>query len=317
MIFSSSLVYSDALSVSRIAGKDRYATDVLVNQFIFKEGKDSAVLTSGSNFKSALNGSYMASTLYLPFFITPENKLNPEVLKQMQALGVKNIYLLGTSLEKELLAKGFKVRKVTPESLDLELWRKDFNAPLKNYFPGDIGRCIFVNDEKFPDLLSMIPFAARGYHQYHTMIAPLELSERDYDKYGNELYDSFSLIGGYNSIPKRYFTEYHTGKMAPLNRIAGRDRYETAVKIAKANDLAFKKKLSKTVVLVNGENYPDALSSGIVAMYYNAPVLLTQKDSLNESTKKYLKDKGIEKVVLIGGENSVGEKVVKELRESF
>ena len=52
-------------------------------------------------------------------------------------------------------------------------------------------------------------------------------------------------------------------------------------------------------------------------MYYNAPVLLTQKDALNESTKKYLKDNGIEKVVVIGGENSVGEKVVKELRESF
>ncbi|MSB11247.1 leucine-rich repeat protein [Finegoldia sp. BIOML-A1] len=97
-------------------------------------------------------------------------------------------------------------------------------------------------------------------------------------------------------------------------RIAGHDRFETAVKLGeqvRANSTN-----KKEIILVNGFNNIDALTAGSLASKLNIPVLLTENDQLNETTEKAIKDWGIEKVTIIGGKTQVSEKIEEKLQNS-
>ena len=95
-------------------------------------------------------------------------------------------------------------------------------------------------------------------------------------------------------------------------RISGADRFETAVKLGeqvRANSTN-----KKEIILVNGFNNIDALTAGSLASKLNIPILLTQSDQLNETTKKAIKEWGIEKVTIIGGKTQVSETIKETLQ---
>lgn len=89
-------------------------------------------------------------------------------------------------------------------------------------------------------------------------------------------------------------------------RIAGANRYETSEKIAEE----FGK--SDVVVLASGTNFADALAAAPLAKKMNAPIVLVKKDSLSENAKKLVKD--AKKVYVIGGENTISNKLVDEIK---
>jgi hypothetical protein len=72
-----------------------------------------------------------------------------------------------------------------------------------------------------------------------------------------------------------------------IDRVAGADRYSTAVAIANAVDPA-----ASQVLVASGTNYPDALSAGAAAGAYNGMVVvLTNGTSMPASTEAYLENK--------------------------
>ncbi|MFL6116635.1 MAG: cell wall-binding repeat-containing protein [Catenulispora sp.] len=72
-----------------------------------------------------------------------------------------------------------------------------------------------------------------------------------------------------------------------VDRIAGDDRYETAVSIAKTIDQA-----AADVLVATGTNYPDALSAGAAAgAYPHMVVVLTDGNAMPASTDAYLQGK--------------------------
>jgi putative cell wall-binding protein len=95
-------------------------------------------------------------------------------------------------------------------------------------------------------------------------------------------------------------------------RIAGEDRYATAVAIALHG-----RSSAPTVFLASGNdsNYPDALiASGIAGIEGNAPVLLTEHGSLPASVRTALTALGTQKVVIVGGSSAVSLAVEAGLR---
>ena len=97
-------------------------------------------------------------------------------------------------------------------------------------------------------------------------------------------------------------------------RIAGVDRFETAVKLGE--QIRANSTNKKEIILVNGFNNIDALTAGSLASKLNIPILLTQSDQLNETTEKAIKDWGIEKVTIIGGKTQVSEAIEEKLQNS-
>ncbi len=94
-----------------------------------------------------------------------------------------------------------------------------------------------------------------------------------------------------------------------INRIAGYDRYQTAVAISQSGwpDGA------ATAILAYGENFPDALSAGPLAHKYNSPILLTGSYTLNEDTAQELKRLKVKKVFIVGGTAVVSKAIETQL----
>ncbi|WP_344659482.1 cell wall-binding repeat-containing protein [Catenulispora subtropica] len=86
-----------------------------------------------------------------------------------------------------------------------------------------------------------------------------------------------------------------------VNRISGKDRYETAVNIAKTAEPN-----ATDVLVATGANYPDALSAGAAAGAYSGMVVvLTDGDKMPAVTDQYLQGKAVDHqlryVAAIGG----------------
>ncbi|WP_163249267.1 cell wall-binding repeat-containing protein [Clostridium niameyense] len=95
-----------------------------------------------------------------------------------------------------------------------------------------------------------------------------------------------------------------------VDRFDGANRYETAAKVAKSNWEAGK---TENVILVSGQGYADALSASLLAQKLNAPVLLTEKDTLNQDTKNTLDYLGAKHVYILGSEGVVSNNIKTSL----
>lgn len=94
------------------------------------------------------------------------------------------------------------------------------------------------------------------------------------------------------------------------SKIAGGDRYKTAVEISKNYSSS-----SKHAVIVNGQKgIVDALTATPYASLKNAPILMTQSNKLNADTKAELTRRGIKTVDIVGGVNSVNDSVKSEIQ---
>lgn len=115
-------------------------------------------------------------------------------------------------------------------------------------------------------------------------------------------------LNGVNTVAKGHFT-----------RLEGADRYATAVEVSVEK---FDPKDADTVVIVGGEALMDGLSAVPLAAAKNAPILLSHpKSGLNDATlneiSRACRDLNRKTVYVVGGENSVPEKAVKQLEDKF
>lgn len=100
-------------------------------------------------------------------------------------------------------------------------------------------------------------------------------------------------------------------------RLSGKTRVDTAVAIANyLVDEGFA--TGKDAVIVNGYDFPDALSIAPYAAREGLPILLTHQDELTEATEEALSGLGEEKIkvestYVIGGTLAVAEEVLKDL----
>jgi putative cell wall-binding protein len=92
-------------------------------------------------------------------------------------------------------------------------------------------------------------------------------------------------------------------------RLAGDDRYQTAVAISQKGW-----KTADYAVLARGDNYADALCAGPLAYKYDCPILLTQPKSLNPDTLKELKRLGVKHVIIVGGTGAIAQSVEDSLK---
>ena len=98
------------------------------------------------------------------------------------------------------------------------------------------------------------------------------------------------------------------GKEA-VTRLFGDNRYLTAVEGSK-NEFTE----AQSVVLVTGENFPDALCATPLAKKNNGPILLARKDKLDVEVLNEIKRLKATKVFIIGGPQVISSDIEKTLR---
>ena len=96
-------------------------------------------------------------------------------------------------------------------------------------------------------------------------------------------------------------------------RIGGHDRFDVAINISKEYEN------SDICYLINYLAYPDAIASSNYIKDRNGkhiPIYYTKSDQLNAKTLNHLKAKKYQEVVIFGGEKSVSNKVIQQLKNN-
>ncbi|WP_052085601.1 cell wall-binding repeat-containing protein [Clostridium sp. HMP27] len=93
------------------------------------------------------------------------------------------------------------------------------------------------------------------------------------------------------------------------DRLAGNNRYQTGAEIVGKGWTT-----SDYVVIASGEGFADALCAAPLAKKYNAPILLTGKNTLDLNTKNELKRLNVKNVFIVGGTGVVSDSVNSEIK---
>lgn len=113
------------------------------------------------------------------------------------------------------------------------------------------------------------------------------------------------IVGGEARISKEL--ESKLAKLgAKVERLAGESRQETSIEIAK------KLNTYSNAFVVGADGEADAMSISARAAQFKSPIIVADKEVLNEKTKELLDGKDIE---IIGGVNAVSETIEAELKE--
>lgn len=130
------------------------------------------------------------------------------------------------------------------------------------------------------------------------------------------------IVGGENTISTEVEAQLSKELKAKIVRIAGDDRYETSLEIAKELNIGATATAGDEVFVVGGDGLADAMSIAAVASRETTtseatPIIVTPADGLTKDAKHFLdKNTGIDKATVVGGETKVSKAVLDDLKEA-
>lgn len=272
--------------VVRIAGDSRYETSIKLSAEGFDRAS-SAVIACGESFPDALVGGTLAGYTQAPLLITPRDDLSQELIAELKRLGTTSVFLLGgeTSLSKEIenkLQKDYEVIRLAGSNRYQTA--EAVSEYISNHYKTD--QVFYASGTQFPDALAG---------------APLVVASKGVLKLSAGGISSGTALGGERSLPGM-----------PDLRLSGENRYATSVTLA--TEIASLQETLDTVILVSGATFPDALSASGYAAYKKAAILLTEGKTLSKEAETFIKDFGIQRVVILGGTSSVSKNVERVLQ---
>ena len=266
-----------------VAGANRYATAIAASKKAFPQGSEYVVIATGMNWPDALGGSALAGALDAPILLTATSSLPAEVRAEIVRLGATKAIVLGgtPAVSAAVMGQIDAISGVGVERISGPNRYDTANAVAARTIAvlgdGYGGTAFIATGANFPDALGASPLAAaKGWPIYLAnpnqgdnagLVAVMKAAG---------VTDAI-LLGGANVVSDAIKTPLGT---TYATRLAGANRYDTAVKVAEygvANaGLGWDR-----VALATGENFPDALSGGVLQGADGSVLLLTPTNSLN------------------------------------
>ena len=281
-------------ATTRVAGVDRINTAVEVSKKYYNSA-DTVIVANYEKFADSLSASALSKALKAPILLVQKDQLDSVVAQEIKRLGAKNVIVIGgdhsVDKAKDSLAK-YNVQTIAGSD------RYETSAKIAQEIIKRTGtkQAVIASGETFADALTVAPLANKN-NMPILLVQPNNIPKATQEVL--KQIDKVIIVGGEKTISKEV-----ENKLPNPTRIAGANRYETAKKIY---EYGFKDR--SEVNIANGTNFADSLVIGSI----DCPILLTESNEVPEATKEAIKDSKFEKVNVFGGENSIGESVVKEL----
>lgn len=299
--------------VERLAGRDRYATAARISAH-YQPGVDTVVVATGRQFADALVGAARAGDLAGPVLLTRPHGLPSATSTELSRLEPSTVLVLGgTGAVHDGVMD--QIREVVPEAevrrvggtdryRTAALVAREFGTPKTIYVTTGVN---------FPDALAASalwvgatvgPAADDSAAVLLTRPSSLPGATRaELERVGPE---RIVVVGGAGAVSDEVAQQLEA--YGPVERVAGDDRYHTAVLLAERYTSADR------VVLASGQNWPDALAGAAWAKRDAAPLLLVRQDSVPGVTWGKLEELGPSTVNVLGGPVAVSEAVLDHLR---
>ena len=295
----------DGIQIERIAGEDRMKTAVALSKENYEEAEH-VVLARADDYPDALTASVFAATLDAPILLTYSDRINAEVQAEIERLDPTVVWVIGgtTAIEAETAQVYAKGRAITRVGGEDRYETAGLVADKVTEFAGEKGLAMIATGANYPDALAISPVAAR-------LRAPIllvrkaglpDITEAALTR--NNITKTL-IIGGEDVISETIAEALPEVE----KRLAGKDRYETAHAIAREYHSE-----TELVFLATGLDFPDALAAGPMAAKAEAPLLLAPATELRATTKAYLEEAGVKKMIVVGGSSVVSEEILEDLK---
>ena len=296
------------IDTGRIAGKDRIDTAIDISKKLYKKSK-AVIIVRSDIFPDSMTASVLARLKDAPILLNPTGQLDSRVAAEIKRLGATEIIIVGGTdsisarVRDELRAYdsdndveriGGKDRYETSELVA----RKVISIT------GNKNTTVVASGQVFPDALTVGTFASRD--GYPILLVKKDIVPSQIERVIKDLdIDKVYIAGGTDTISKR--VEAKLPRV--IERMAGRDRYETSVAIARS-----KFKDSKEAFVASGQQFADALVISPVSGKYNLPTLLVSTNtSSNQEVKRYIQQSKINKLIAVGGERYLPSSIIDNL----
>ncbi len=291
------------IHLERISGYSRYETSVniadTVNEIRGYTPFPAAVIATGTNYPDALSGSFLANRNKAPMLMINEKyaqNVSNYIWNAVKPGGT--VYVLGGegAVKEEWLAKlkqdGYDVKRLAGKD------RYETNLAILREAGIDQGTILVCTGRNYADSLSCsaldFPILLVG--------KSLTASQKEYLASLKKSDTWFFVIGGTGAVSAEI--EVQLGNYGTVvDRIAGKDRYETSVNIARQ----FLSRSGKYVI-ATGKNFPDGLSGGPLAYALGAPLILVA-DGKTEKAAEYTSYPGVTVGYALGGTGALSEAV--------
>ncbi|WP_282033748.1 cell wall-binding repeat-containing protein [Metabacillus indicus] len=296
-------VYRGDDKVSRISGKNRYETAAAISGEGW-ESSELVFLAKGQDFADALAGVPLAAQYDAPILLTDSKGLSGATKAELDRLGAETVVILGgtgavsQAVEDQLKKLGYDVDRIAGK----DRWTTAA-AIAEVVAPDGSEDAVVVNGTSFADALAVASYAG----QYGM---PVVLSQKDKlpgasSKVLKELGVKNTLaVGGPVAL-----ADSVVKNLPGAERIYGKDRYATSVKLAEF----FEPELD-VVYAATGLNFADALAGGALAAKHESGVILVGK-SLSSDVRKFFGENEIGQVKVFGGETAVSNDVLAEINK--
>ncbi|WP_421381543.1 cell wall-binding repeat-containing protein [Bacillus salacetis] len=300
MIFSYSN-QADAFTIDRIAGEDRYETAVEISKQGWPDGATAVLIARGKDFPDALAGAPLAYQKGGPILLTKSGEIPRATLEEIDRLNPSEIVILGgpNAVSRQVegeLAQRFKMKTTRVGGED----RYETAAIISGMLPNKT-EAIIVSGEKFPDAMTIAPYASRKG-------IPLLLTKRT--NLPPETADALTnrnntiLVGGTTVIDEQV-----ESKLPSSWRIAGEDRYATSAEVARGLPMGN----AEEAFVATGLDFADGLTGAVLAATSNDEILLTERDYVSNAVKIAVHERGLENFHILGGYRVIDQYVDTEL----
>ena len=295
----------DAHEIIRIFGKSRYLTAIAAADHLKEKNGistfDKIVIASGDGFPDALSASYLAYKKDAPILLygkSAEGTIVDYINDNLSPGGT--VYIVGgkgaVPLEVEDKIDG-RVKRLSGSN------RYATNLAVLNEAGVEGEDLLIASGNGFADALSASA-AKRPIFLVGTSL------NSDQVKYLNDnaskMSGQFYVIGGKGAVS--YDIEDVIMEYGTVKRLSGKTRYLTS--IAVANE--FFQGNVDTVVIANGNNFPDGLSGGPIAAAYDAPLVLVV-DNISDHAESYFKAKDSYRLVIMGGKGVISDETAERI----
>lgn len=279
---------------SRIAGVNRYQTAALVAQRGYPNGADTVYVAGGQRFPDALSAGAAAAHVGAPLLLTTGDALPRSTRAELERLAPSSIVLVGgtpsvsAAVETDLAAFAEVTRVAGAD-------RYETSALVALHAFGDGAADAFIATGRgFPDALSAGPVAAMRAAPILLVDGVGTASKSTLDALAALGTTRLTVVGGTPSVRQSVVTALSEGRSA--SRVAGVNRYETAVRLNQAFDAR-----PSSLYIAAGNRFPDALAASAMAGARGEPLYLTQSNCLSSALPGEYRRLGQPSVVLLGG----------------
>ncbi|MDP4085840.1 MAG: cell wall-binding repeat-containing protein [Bacillota bacterium] len=301
--FSAGMVFADS-TTSRIDGNDRFDVANNLANREWSAGADKVVLVNYDAFADALAAAPLAYHYNAPILLTEPNQLTQSTKDEIQqVLHPKEVIIIGGegSVSNEVVSELQAMSIPTVRRIDGQD-RFEVSKNVANELPPS-SKVVVADGLNFPDALSIAPYAAQNGYPILLGNETDNLPDQTKQAILSRNPSASIIVGGTASVSQSIETQ-----VPSPTRIGGQDRYEVSSNIVKTLNLS-----TAQTFVATGSTFADALTGSVVAAKENAPILLTETNSVPSSIRQLVVDKSISNFIVLGGTGSVSATIPAQL----